>query len=221
MERNKENTEQPITSKSEQDSKVPFLKNPKLLLYFAIGAAALAVILSLILVVADLTPQDSEPRGETTIADSDNTEEKRYENPRQALDDFLTRLHKGQYEKAAELYSGSTYLEADLKSTIKSEADFLRVYCEVERNEVLGAACMEHKVIGKNEISSGNFSFDVRFFYKGPETEQTTFKLPITFHPPEDKVDESEYESTFEFHVTKMEQGYQVLSLPPPIPRFP
>lgn len=205
MQQNKENIEQPITSKSEQASNVQFWKKLNSPLDFAICGTALAVILSLVLVLADLglTSQDSESKEEATTPDSEKSEEKHYQDPRQALDDFLTYLHEGQYEEAAELYGGDYEMLEEYNPNVnpQNRSELLARYCTIN-----GGMCLEPKIMDLQTFSEDHFTGTVRFFY----SDGDVYKVgPFAGEEGEPTIFEADYD------VIKINDNYKVMQLPP------
>jgi len=98
---------------------------------------------------ASTTPQPD------LVDETQGAQEFCYQNPRKALDDYLTFLYQGEYEKAARLY-GSTYpyegefaLSEDLDS-----AERIAIYAQYLEDFCWGyGTCLKHKIISKEILS--------------------------------------------------------------------
>lgn len=78
-----------------------------------------------------------------------------YQDPRKALDDYLTFLYQGEYEKAAKLYDTSYPFEGrritpealEPSERLAVVADFLRGLCEGY------GTCLKHKIVDEDVLS--------------------------------------------------------------------
>jgi len=146
-------------------------------------------------------------------------EEECYKDPREALDKFLSYLHGGEYEKAAELYhrevgfggypsqrpfpSGATE-EERIKIEARGLADFCYGY----------ATCLEHKIVGEKIVSGDEILFIVQFYKESGEVFE--FVKPFV-----DEAGDTYYRNVgpdFDFKVKKINGCYKNMDVPPITP---
>lgn len=124
----------------------------------------------------------------------------------QALRDYLTALHAGDFILGAKLYGGDTELLQTWNPDIPNDLPALLERACAQN----GLVCMSPRTVTYHGLdASGAYQFNVEFsnpdgtlFHQGPccgETEGPSF-------------------SSFLFRVVKTESGYAVLDLPPYVP---
>jgi hypothetical protein len=143
-----------------------------------------------------------------------------YQDPRKALDDYLTFLYQGEYEKAARLY-GSTYpyegpfaLPEDLDPAerIAIYAQYLEEFCRGY------STCLKHRIVNEDilsdrsrlseelqSLSEREVIFEVEFYQENREILEV-------FIP---KANGFESYTTFELFVVRLNGCYKSIDTPP------
>ena len=144
-----------------------------------------------------------------------------YQDPRKALDDYLTFLYQGEYEKAARLY-GSTYpyegefaLPDDL-----DPAERVAIYAKYLEEFCLGyGTCLKHKIVDGEILSDrSRLSENIRIL---PEGEVLIFEVEFYQENGEilevviPKANGVESYTIFDFIVAKLDGCYKSLRTPP------
>jgi hypothetical protein len=138
-----------------------------------------------------------------------------YQDPRKALDDFLTYLYQGEYEKAARLYGGigdfpnhrTIPPNTKVEERIKIESLSLASFCEGY------GTCLKH-AIQEESVPGFEGAFTVNFYKESGEI--FTFVAPVT-----DSEGNAHFEvigPEFRFRVQKVDGCYKSLDVPPITP---
>src|SRR5574341_1392150 len=143
-----------------------------------------------------------------------------YQDPRKALDDYLTFLYQGEYEKAAKLYDTSYPFERrritpealEPSERLAVVADFLRSFCEGY------GTCLKHRIVGEEILSDRSrlskdlqrrsereVIFEVEFFQENGEILEVVIPKANGF----------ESYTTFELFVVRLNGCYKSIDTPP------
>lgn len=128
--------------------------------------------------VVETTPLVEQPEEGTSEETVPPEEEEPYEDARKVLERFLSYLHDGQYEEAAQLYIDS-FPSSYQGVTIHDKAEFLRVHCET------AGTCLKYKIMDGETISNGSFIFGVQFFWNESGEKPLEIGSPLSEIPRE------------------------------------
>jgi hypothetical protein len=151
-----------------------------------------------------------------SVEQTQEAEEFCYQDPRKVLDDYLTFLYRGDYEKAARLYGGigdyPNYREippnTGEEESLKIEAESLSSFCDGF------GTCLRHNIVREEPISDIETVFTVYFYKDGGDI--FTFVSPIT-----DDKGYAHFEIVgpeFYFRVRKTKGCFKSLDVPPITP---
>ncbi len=159
-----------------------------------------------------------------SVEQTREAEEFCYQDPRKALDDYLTFLYQGEYEKAARLY-GSTYpyegefaLSEDL-----DPAERLSIYAQYLEEFCWGyGTCLEHRIVVE-EILSDRRGFGERI-QNLPEGDVMIFGVNLFYEngeifeavPPAGVP--GERHTLIGFIIARLDGCYKSIDIPPMTP---
>jgi len=171
-----------------------------------------------------LTPTPTAP-GPSPGAETQQAQEICYQDPRHALDAFLTYLYHGEYEKAARLYDDPYPFERrlitpeslDPTERLAISAEFLEEFCYDH------GTCLEHKIVDQDVLSDRSrlserirllpegevFIFGVEFYKENGEI------LEVVIPVGEGSNVVFQKSTEFGFVVAKIDGCYRSLHSPP------
>lgn len=135
--------------------------------------------------------------------ESEEVDKECYKDPRRALEDFLSYLHNGIYDKAATLYGGDYGTLQNYNPDVDphNRPKLLERWCTVN-----GGMCLAPKIVASQTLSEDRFDFTVVFFHD----DGTALEIKPLAGEKGKPV-----KGRYHYEVVRVSDHYKIMQLPP------